>query len=159
MSSVQLATGEPLPHNLQKQVAHICCDTHLNGVQSLSCVRLFATEWTAAHQASLSFTISRSLLKPMSIESVMPGNHLILCRPLLLPSIFPSIGVFSNQSFQGWIWANCFTKLVILILLNRWTVKVWSFSVYRWKRFKETKWPVSSESTSASWSHSHPITQ
>ena len=68
-------------------------------VQSLSCVRLFMTPWTAAHQASLSFTISWSLLKLMSIESVMPSNHLILCRPLLLlPSIFPSIRVFSNES-------------------------------------------------------------
>ena len=57
---------------------------------------LFATPWTAAHHASLSFTISPSLLKPMSIELVMPTNHLILCRPLLLPSIFPSIRVFSN---------------------------------------------------------------
>ena len=67
-------------------------------VQSLSHVRLFATPWTAACQASLSFTISRSFLKLMSIESVMPFNHLVLYRPLLLPSIFPSIGVFSNES-------------------------------------------------------------
>ena len=67
-------------------------------VQSLSHVGLLATPWTAAHQASLSFTISRSLLKLMSIESVMPSNHLILCLPLLLlPSIFPSIRVFSNE--------------------------------------------------------------
>ena len=54
--------------------------------------------WTAAHQASLFFTISRSLLKLMSIESMMPSNHLILCRPLLLPSVFPTIRVFSNES-------------------------------------------------------------
>ena len=68
-------------------------------VQSLSCVQLFVNPWTAALQASLSFTISQSLLKLMSIESVMPSNHLILCRPLLLPpSIFPSIRVFSNES-------------------------------------------------------------
>ena len=68
-------------------------------VQSLSHVRLFATPWTAACQASLSFTISRSLLKLKSIESVMPSNHLILCRSLfLLPSIFPSITVFSDES-------------------------------------------------------------
>ena len=73
--------------------------TTLVVVQSLSHVRLFATRWTAARQASLSFAISRSLLKLMSIESVMPSNHLILCRPfLLLPSIFPSTGVFSNES-------------------------------------------------------------
>ena len=67
-------------------------------IQSLSPVRLFVTPWTAAHQVSLSFTISQSLLKLMSIESVMPSNHLILCHPLLpLPSIFPSIRVFSNE--------------------------------------------------------------
>ena len=58
----------------------------------------FATSWTAAHQASLSIANSRSLFKLMSIESVMPSNHLILCRPLLPPSIFPSIRVFSNES-------------------------------------------------------------
>ena len=70
-----------------------------SSVQSLSCVRLFVTPWTAAHQASLSITNSRSLLKLMSIESVMPSNRLILCHPLLLlPSIFPSIRVFSNES-------------------------------------------------------------
>ena len=68
-------------------------------VQSLSCVRLFVTPWTAAHQASLSITNSQSSPKPMSIESVMPSNHLILCHPLLLlPPIFPSIRVFSNES-------------------------------------------------------------
>ena len=68
-------------------------------VQLLSCVRLFAAPWTAAPQASLSITNSHSPLKPMSIELVMPSNHLILCRPLLLlPSIFPSIRVFSNES-------------------------------------------------------------
>ena len=69
------------------------------GFQSLSCVQLFATPWTAARQASLPFTISRSLLRLMSIGSVMPSNHLILCCPhLLLPSVFPSIRVFSNES-------------------------------------------------------------
>ena len=68
-------------------------------VQLLSHVQLFATPWTAAYQASLSITRSQSLLKLMSIESVMPSNHLILCRPLLLlPSIFPSIRVFFNDS-------------------------------------------------------------
>ena len=68
-------------------------------VQSLSHVQLFATPWTAACQASLSFTNSQNLLKLMSIESVMPSSHLILCCPLLLPpSIFPSIRVFSNES-------------------------------------------------------------
>ena len=68
-------------------------------VQSLNCVQHFANPWTAAHQASLSFTNSRSLPKLMSIELVMPSNHLILCHPILpLPSIFPSIRVFSNES-------------------------------------------------------------
>ena len=68
-------------------------------VQSLSRAQLFATPWTAARQASLSITISQSSLKLLSIESMMPSNHLILCRPLLLlPSIFPSIRVFSNES-------------------------------------------------------------
>ena len=70
-----------------------------SSVQSLSCVRFFATPWTTALQASLSITSSRSLLKLMSIELVMPSNHLILYRPLLLPlSIFPRIRVFSNES-------------------------------------------------------------
>ena len=74
-------------------------------VQLLSHVRLFVTLWTAAHQASLSFTISQSLLKLVSIESVMPSNHLILCCPfLLLPSIFPSIRVFSNEwALPSWL--------------------------------------------------------
>ena len=80
--------------------------------QLLSRVRLFATPWTAARQASLSITNSYSLLKLMSIESVMPSNHLILCHPLLLPpSNFPSIRVFSNES----------------VLRMRWP-KYWSFS-------------------------------
>ena len=85
---------------------------HLSSVQSLSHVRLFATPWTAACQASLSITNSRSLLKLMSIVFVMPSSHLILCHPLLLlPSVFPSIWVFSNES----------------ILCGRWP-KYWSFS-------------------------------
>ena len=84
-----------------------------SSVQSLSRVRLFATPWITARQASLSITNSRSSLKPMSIELVMPFNHLILCRPLLLlPSIFPSIRVFSNE----------------LALRIRWP-KYWRFSL------------------------------
>ena len=71
----------------------ICC------CSLTQCAQLFVTPWTAAHQTSLSFTISRSLLKLMSIELMMLSNHLILCQPLLLlPSIFPSIRVFSNES-------------------------------------------------------------
>ena len=80
--------------------------------QSFSCVRLFVTPWTAARQASLCITNSQSLPRLMSIEPGMPSNHLILCRPLLLPpSIFPSIRVFSNES----------------VLHIRWP-KYWSFS-------------------------------
>ena len=83
-----------------------------SSVQSLSHVRFFVTPWTAACQASLSTTNFRSLLKFMSIESVMPSNHLILCHPLLLPpSLFPSIRVFSSES----------------VLRIRWP-KYWSFS-------------------------------
>ena len=86
---------------------------HFSSVQSLSHVWLFVTPWTAARQASLSFTISQNLLKLMSIESVIPSIHLILYHPLLLlPSVFPSISVFSNQS------TLCF----------RWP-KYWSFSI------------------------------
>ena len=76
-----------------------------SSVQSLSCVRLFATPWTAAHQASLSITKPWSLLKLMSIELVMPSSHLIPCRPfLLLPPIPPSIRVFSNESTVRMTW-------------------------------------------------------
>ena len=85
---------------------------HFSSVQPLSHIQLFVTLWTAAHQASLSITNSRSLLKLTSIESVMPSNHLSLCCALLLlPSIFPSIRVFSNES----------------VLCIRWP-KDWSFS-------------------------------
>ena len=74
-------------------------DVHLLFVVIVSCVQLFVTPWTAALQAPLSFTISWSLFKFMSIKSVMPSNHLMLCQPLLLlPSIFPSIRVFSHES-------------------------------------------------------------
>ena len=74
-------------------------DDQFSSVQSLSCVRLFARPWTIAREASLSITNSRNPPKPMSIESMMPSNHFILCHPLhLLPSIFPSIRVFSNES-------------------------------------------------------------
>ena len=98
---------------------HITYDSYNNparstfsSVQSLSRVWLFATPWSTAHQAFLSITNSQSLHKLMSIESVMPSKHLILCHPLLLlPSIFPSIRVFSNES----------------VLQIRWP-KYWSFS-------------------------------
>ena len=78
-----------------------------SSVQSLSCIGLFVTPWTAAHEASLSITNSWSLFKLMSIESVMPSNHLILCRPLLLsPSIFPSIRVFASKLVLHIRWPN-----------------------------------------------------
>ena len=81
----------------------------------LSCVRLSVTPGTAAHGASLSFTISWGLLKPMSIESVMPSNHLILCRfLLLLPSVFPSIRVFSNESALGIRWPKYWSYSFII---------------------------------------------
>ena len=76
-----------------------------SSVHLLSHVHLFVTPWTAACQASMSITNSQSLLRLMSIESVMPSNHLILCRPpLLLPSVFPSIRVFSNESALRMRW-------------------------------------------------------
>jgi len=79
----------------------------LSSIQSLSHVRLSAIPWTVARQSSLSLTNSCSLLKLMSIESVMPSNHLILCHPLLLPpSIFPSIRVFSNESVLHIRWSD-----------------------------------------------------
>ena len=88
-------------------------------VQSLSHVQLFATPWTAAHQASLSITNSQSLLKLMSIESVMPSNHLVLCHPLLLLlSMFPSIRVFSNESALHIRWPSINTSASASVLPN-----------------------------------------
>ena len=82
-----------------KKILFIVFKKYISSVQSLSHVQLFATPWTAAHQASLSITNSQSSLRLMSIEPVMPSSHLILCRPLLLlPTIPPSIKVFSNES-------------------------------------------------------------
>ena len=90
-----------------------------SSVQLLSRVRLFVTPWTAAHQASLSITNSWSLLKLMSIESVMPSNHLILCHHfLLLPSIFPSIRVFSNESVLGIRWPKYWSFSFSISLSN-----------------------------------------
>ena len=94
-------------------ITNLLVTNRLNSVQLLICVQLFATPWTAAHQASLSITNSQSLLKFMSIKLVILSNHLILCRPLfLLPSILPSIRVFSNKS----------------VLHIRWP-KYWSFGI------------------------------
>ena len=91
----------------------------LCSLQLISRVRLFGTPWTAALQASLSITNTQSLLKFMSIKTVMPSNHLILCHPLLLPpSIFPSIKVFSNESVHHIRWPKywCFSFSIILPL-------------------------------------------
>ena len=77
--------------------------------QSLSHIQLFATPWTAACQAPLSSTVSQSLFKFMSIELVMPSNHLTLCYPLLLPSIFPSIRIFSSVSALHSGWPKCWS--------------------------------------------------
>ena len=98
--------------HIKVQKSHVCFYRILSSVQSLSHVWLFATSWSEALQASLSSTNTQSLPKLMSIELVMPSNHLILCNPLLhLPTIFPSIRVFSNES----------------ALCIRWP-KYWSFS-------------------------------
>ena len=96
----------------ETRIFYVKFSTYISSIQSVSHIQLFVTPWTAARQASLSFISSWSLLKLMSFELVMPTNHLILCRPLLLPpSIFPSIRVFSNES----------------VLHIRWP-KYWSFS-------------------------------
>ena len=97
---------------LPESSGHLLSSVQFSSVQSLSRVRLLATPWTAARQASLSITNSQSLLKLTSIELVIPSNHLVLCRPFLLPpSIFPSIRVFSNEP----------------VLCIRWP-EYWSFS-------------------------------
>ena len=95
--------------------------SHLSSVQSLSHVQIFVTPWSSAGQAFLSITNSQSMLKLMSIKSVMLSNHLVLCSPvLLLPSIFPSIRVFSNES----------------VLHFRWP-KYWSFSISPFNEYSE----------------------
>ena len=119
------------PQNLQLEYTHLLImqlNLQFSSVQLLSHIWLFASPWSAVHQASLSITNSQSLLKLMSIESVMPSNRLILCHPLLLlPSIFPSIWVFSNDS----------------VLCNRWP-KYWSFS-FRISPSNEHPGPISFE--------------
>ena len=106
------------------------CGKTFSSVQSLSCVRLFVTPWTAAHQASLSITNSWSLLKLMSIELVMPSNHLILCHALLLPpSIFPSIRVFSNESVLCIRWPKHCSFSFSVSLSNEYSGLI-SFTMY-----------------------------
>ena len=114
--------------NLQKNVV----------VQSLSHIWLFATPWTIAHQASLSFTVSWSLLKLTSIESVMPPNYLILCHPLLLlPSIFPSIRVFSNESILG---ASASTTVLPMNIQNWFPLGLTGLISLQSKRFSRVFW-------------------
>ena len=102
-------TSNKISHTQKKKISRIPAYRVTQGtfssVQLLNCVRLFVTPWITARQVSLSITNSRNLLKLMSIKSVRPSNHLILCHPLvLLPSIFPSIRVYSNESAVhiGW---------------------------------------------------------
>ena len=106
LEGIFLTTGPPEKSFLKPCILSSSSPNHqFTSVQSLSHVRLFVTPWTAAHQGSLSITNSQSLLKLLSIESVMPSNHLILCCPLLLlPSIFPSIRVFSNELVLCIMW-------------------------------------------------------
>ena len=118
----------PWYHPCLGQGLLLCCwqsgnsNLTFSSVQSLSRVWLFATPWTAARQDSLSITNSRSSPKPMSIELVMPSNHLILCRPLLLlPSIFPSIKVFSNESALHIRWPNYWSFSFIMSSSNEYS--------------------------------------
>ena len=112
LSHKESAVSAPLPPK-----NHFLSSVQFSSVQSLSRVRLFATPWTAAHQASLSITNAPSLIKPMSTEWVMPSNHLILCRPLLLlPSIFPSIRVFSSESVLHIRWPFTLCKRALKLL-------------------------------------------
>ena len=112
---------ETFPHTgaslVAQTVKNLLVMQEFSSVQSLSCVQLFATPWTAACQASLSITNSWSLLKLMSIESVMPSSHLILCCPLLLlPPIPPSIRVFSNESSLHMRWPKYWSFSFNIIL-------------------------------------------
>ena len=112
MSQWKNLVDKLLTNHLRLILSSVIRHIDITSVQLLSRVRLFATPWAAAHWTSLSITNSWILLRFMSFKSVMPSNHLILCRPLpLLPSIFPSIRVFSNKS----------------VLCIRWS-KYWSFS-------------------------------
>ena len=110
-------------HNTVKAVIHMVMVYYRESlVQSLSHVRLFGTTWTAPHQASLSLTNSWNLLRHMSIQSVMPSNHLIFCHPLLLmPSIFPSIRVFSSASVICIRWPNYWSFSFSISLSNEYS--------------------------------------
>ena len=117
-----------IEHSIQKQQnTHTFSDpfgtfSRIRSVQWLSRVQLFATPWTAARQASQFFTNSQSFLKLMSIESVMPSNHLTLCHPLLLLlSIFPSIRVFSNESALCIMWPKYWTLSISINPSNKYS--------------------------------------
>ena len=103
------------------KISNLFSGSQFSSVQSLSCVWIFVTPWTAAHQAFLSITNFQSLLKLMSIELMMPSNYLILCHPLLLlPSIFLSIRVFSNESFLHIKWPKYWSFSFSISLSNDW---------------------------------------
>ena len=117
VSSTRTRYVLPMSNDIHQQVSNNIHQQVLVGgvVQLPSLNQLFATSWAAAHQASLSFAISRSLLKYMSIESVMLSKHLILCHPLLLlPSVFPSIRVFSNELTLLLRWSKYDRKFFII---------------------------------------------
>ena len=139
----------PVP-TASEQTTRVNLLQHLSSVQLLSCVRLFLTPWTAARQASLSITTSQSLLKLMSIESVMPSNHVVLCHAiLLLPSIFkgsswgrtlveagrgegqPAVlkgkGSYFSLCFPNSEETTWFSSISLLTLLHRWSPNVWNF--------------------------------
>ena len=137
-----------LPHPGRETLdKHMCVPATCNAsellllIQSLSCVRLLVIPWTATFQTSLSFTISWSLLKLMSIESMMLFNHLILCRPLLLlPSTFPSIRVFSNELALGIKWP----KYYVTSYRHKLKIMAPVFSEFFWGKVqrKFTKTPL-----------------
>ena len=123
-------------------------------VQLLSCVRLFATPWMTACQASLSFTVSWSLLRLISVESVMPSNHLILCHPLLiLPSIFPIIRVFSNE----WLFTSGAQSIghsghsIMSEWMNEW-LRIWALESEKQKSVHQVPPPLS-KSAEGNWTH------
>ena len=123
----------------------ISIHTEISSVQSLSHVWLCATPWTAAPQASLSITNSRSLLKLMAIESVMPFNYLILCRPLfLLPSIFPSIRVFSNESVLRIRWQSIGVSPRTSASVLPMNIQDWFFFRIHWLDLLAVQWMLRS---------------
>ena len=144
----------------------------INSVQSLSHVWLFVTPWTAACQASLSITNSQSLLKLMSIESVMSSNHLTLCRPLLLPSILSSIRVFSNESTLCVRWpkywsfsfspSNQHSRLIsfrwtgLIFLLSKWLSRVFFNTTVQKHQFFSTQLYLWSKSHIHTWQLEKP---